>query len=556
MEMPGLKTRTKNKDTRPGVNAGVDKKYRRTAAQMQQACQDETTAKARATLEQRKALKRIAAIEDKQQQVDIAYAETANQPADHPLKPSTPEAATEIEKEEGASGAGADSGSGNDSEPYERDGDESSEESDSDADESDEDNVPKKKKKKPATTRADITASRTTQDSTGTPAVPPTENNAKKRKAKDDKASKTKKRSKSDKAKKKKSGLVESKALRNRGAPVASGTEPEDESMVAPGGPALDDDAEEHVEAEDGQEEKGNPHRRKPRFSDRIGSADAPTRALHNGAAKWTLRDLPHGTSTEFTEEVVPLARELVGTLHPWAGLTVKQIQEIIDRVYGAGKHLVTADSAWVGLVHRLSLERLALGIAMQATKAIQTLIDMYEDEDAESGPESEEVTAAILPVDDEGPVPAANPVPKVLKFTFDTPEGIAAFVEWALQPHDESGTMAFHWKTWGNGIDKKIERALQFWKTGEYMNPQKPSSHFSVNNWGDTTIRIHNRDKQVKGKWYDQWDQARWDELKEAVSEWVETPTRKRAASSRSASEAGDDLMMSDDDEVIVMSD
>ncbi|KAJ7922457.1 hypothetical protein B0H13DRAFT_2317500 [Mycena leptocephala] len=50
----------------------------------------------------------------------------------------------------------------------------------------------------------------------------------------------------------------------------------------------------------------------------------------------------------------------------------------------------------------------------------------------------------------------AAKIAAKTLKFKLDTPEGIAAFVAWALQPRASTGTMAFHWKTWGNGVDKK----------------------------------------------------------------------------------------------------
>jgi hypothetical protein len=51
----------------------------------------------------------------------------------------------------------------------------------------------------------------------------------------------------------------------------------------------------------------------------------------------------------------------------------------------------------------------------------------------------------------------AAKVAVKPLTFKLDRPEGIAAFVAWALQPHASTGTMAFHWKTWGNGVDKKV---------------------------------------------------------------------------------------------------
>ncbi|KAJ6540954.1 hypothetical protein B0H10DRAFT_2137868 [Mycena sp. CBHHK59/15] len=325
--------------------------------------------------------------------------------------------------------------------------------------------------------------------------------------------------------------------------------------MVKLGGPALDDDEEEHVERpEKGKKKKGIPTA--PLIVVKTVAPRAPTRkALRNGNAKWTLKDLPLGTSEEFTNEVVPLARELVGTLPPWVGLTVKQVQGIVDRVYGEGVHEVTPESAWFGLLgYRLSDWR--SGIGSQAVKAIETLIESYAPGDSDD--ESEE-TDAILPVGSSA-VPAAdsaaNSTPAAepdtgangspMVFSFKTPAGIAAFVQWALQPHadSESGTMAFHWKIWGNGTDKKgflqgelivytfayhlssleaipgaygrsdapptgalllsmqaVQRALQFWRTGEYINPNKPSNHFSIDNWGDTAVTVGTQDKKFKGK-------------------------------------------------------
>ncbi|KAJ6629423.1 hypothetical protein B0H10DRAFT_1987087, partial [Mycena sp. CBHHK59/15] len=63
----------------------------------------------------------------------------------------------------------------------------------------------------------------------------------------------------------------------------------------------------------------------------------APTRKeIRGGSAKWTLKHLPQGTSSQFTDEVVPLACELVGSqqIKPWAKPTLAQIQAIIDRVF------------------------------------------------------------------------------------------------------------------------------------------------------------------------------------------------------------------------------
>ncbi|KAJ6600106.1 hypothetical protein B0H10DRAFT_2083832 [Mycena sp. CBHHK59/15] len=59
---------------------------------------------------------------------------------------------------------------------------------------------------------------------------------------------------------------------------------------------------------------------------------------MRGGQSKWTLKHLPEGTMSEFKEEVVPLARQLTGTLAPWAKMTSKQLQTMLDMVYGAGK--------------------------------------------------------------------------------------------------------------------------------------------------------------------------------------------------------------------------
>jgi hypothetical protein len=45
-------------------------------------------------------------------------------------------------------------------------------------------------------------------------------------------------------------------------------------------------------------------------------------------------------------------------------------------------------------------------------------------------------------------------PLPKL---DLSNPDGIQNFIMWALQTHAASGTMAFHWKVWGNGDEKEV---------------------------------------------------------------------------------------------------
>ncbi|KAJ6598059.1 hypothetical protein B0H10DRAFT_1959477 [Mycena sp. CBHHK59/15] len=610
MEAPGLKTREKNKTVRPGVNAGVEKKYRRNKAQMVQARDDETTAKARAVLNKKKELKRLAALEDQQHRDDIAYAATANHPADKPVKANIPAVVDSVATPQPS---GAESGSGDESDAYRQP--DNSEESDSDddgedadADDSDTD-LPKKKKNK-KTSRADVIASRTTQDSTGTPRAeePST---GQKRKAADKSTASGRKKAKKDKtsANKKKSGL-DNRGSKSQAKDAASA--PEDDSMVAPGGPALDDDEEEHVEKpQKGKTKKGMPNA-PPIAIKRVAPKELTGKAARGGDAKWTLKHLPPDTAEKFTNDVVPLAREQagVGALSPWGGLTVAQIQVIVDKVYGTGVHIVGPKDVWVGLIG-YRLHDWHNGFGAHAEKGAELFFTADDSEEEEEENEEEPVDGDIPPVDGTvaDPTLPAGTGPTVCKFSFKTPAGIAEFVEWALRPHKESDTMAFHWKRWGDGTDKQgflqfhlilyvfayhlscletipakyprltappiaalllavqaVQRTLQFWRTGVYDNPQPTTrtNYFSSDNWDDYTIPNPNphgkKDKLVRRATkflasVKQWDAERWDEIKAGAREFMEAPSRRRPASSRSASEASDD-MFSDDDEVIVVSD
>ncbi|KAJ7449363.1 hypothetical protein B0H11DRAFT_2332351 [Mycena galericulata] len=650
MEMPRLKTRAKNKETRPGVKAGVERKTRPTAAEREEKLAAEKAAVEKEKAAAKKAMNQVAALEDKQRQDDIAYAKTANHPTDRSA-PDTPAATAGVATEGRSEARDSDPGSGDDSEPYQPGDDESGEDSEpegeSSDDESDEDEDTgsrKKQKKKKRATRADIVSHRKTQDSTGTPAV--TEDKNKKRKAAD-KPAKSAANKKAKPTPKKKGGLnnVKSKLAREDPAPRA-----DNDLMVALGGPALDNDGEEGIERpKTGKKAKGRP------AAPAVVIQAAPPKPLtrkeiRGGSAKWTLKHLPAGTSDEFTSEVVPLTRELAGSLAPWDGLTVKQIQDIVDKVYGVGKHEVAAESAWVGLVgYRLHDWRGIL--AAQARKAIDALIASSTDSDEDSDVEvsdappvkspavttpasgtaadagsavADAVSATAAIVDDavsatapiaDDTVPnidldVADVVPDAVPdaavaWDFKTRTGIAAFVKWALQVHTDSGTNAFHWKTWGDGKDKQgffqshlivytfayhlsclvtipgsyerltarpigalllsaqaVERTLQFWRTGEYVNPGSSSSYFSGDVWGDTTV-IGKKGKRLRVRratkfmaTIEKWDEDRWTEVIAAAEEWMELPSCKRSATtSRSASEAEDEVM-SDDDVVMVLSD
>ncbi|KAJ6561587.1 hypothetical protein B0H10DRAFT_2239869 [Mycena sp. CBHHK59/15] len=594
MPRPGLKMRDRNKNTHPAVNAGVEKKSRRTPAQMQQARANEATAKSQANLDHYKAKRHLSAVEDKQNQEDIvppqkieharfhavegklileddiADAKNTNHLPEHQKKLST----LAFKAVEDA----MDSGDGDDLVPKAAEsamgsgaGDNPDSEDESDHDE---DELSKKKKKQaPGTTCVDIIASRNTRDGSGTPAVPA--DNSKKRKAKEKTAGKPQKKAKLTK---KKSGLKAAKS-KSEMLPVLSA---EDNSMVT----------------QDQQEEERSscslPHHHPASCTEGTDS-QRDTRRL----CQVEPQAPPPGTSDQFTDEVVPLACELAGSLEvkPWAKLTVVQIQAIIDRVYGEGEHVVTAEGPWVGLVsYRLNDWR--HGIGAQPHKAMADFIDSYETSDGEDAEEDAN--------DDNHD--AVDTAEKPLKFKFNTHEGIAEFVEWFLQPHAASRTMAFHWKTWGNGVDKKgflqsylilhalayhfawleiipggyerlkaytesallmleqgVHHELLFWRTGEYVNPNTPAHYFSIDNYADTVKIIETAQGKKKLVWratkflstVQKWDETHWEEVIGAAKEFIELLGRKRAqTASCSGSEAGDNAILSDNDAVMVLSD
>ncbi|KAJ7454255.1 hypothetical protein FB451DRAFT_663044 [Mycena latifolia] len=209
----------------------------------------------------------------------------------------------------------------------------------------------------------------------------------------------------------------------------------------------------------------------------------------------------------------------------------------------------------------------------------------------------------------DTTPAPAAENAGDIAPpktFALDTPSGMAAYAAYVLEPHAKSGTMPFHWGTWGDGKKKSgflqsdlilytfayhlttlatipggfprlsarpigalllsaqaVQRALQLWQTGVYVNSHKTANHFSSDNWGDMVQTTGPK----KGKLFrratkfvasvKEWEESVWDDLIAAASPFAEVPRKSRSGTaSRSGSEAGDDTVISDDDEFIVLSD
>ncbi|KAG6914488.1 hypothetical protein DXG01_016962 [Tephrocybe rancida] len=109
---------------------------------------------------------------------------------------------------------------------------------------------------------------------------------------------------------------------------------------------------------------------------------------LRGGSRKWNLTHLPLDTSTKFMNEVVPLAKEKVGTLAPWANLSSAELQKIIDMVYGVGAYTVQGGDVWNGLIsYRLQSWR--NGFATAAINVVESYFDDPDNRDILSTPEN-----------------------------------------------------------------------------------------------------------------------------------------------------------------------
>ena len=66
-----------------------------------------------------------------------------------------------------------------------------------------------------------------------------------------------------------------------------------------------------------------------------VSSTPRTQREARGGSGKkWKLEHLPQGTSEVFTNQLVPLAKSLAGSLSPWEGLSKEQVQELVDKIY------------------------------------------------------------------------------------------------------------------------------------------------------------------------------------------------------------------------------
>ncbi|KAF8799163.1 hypothetical protein BYT27DRAFT_7071855, partial [Phlegmacium glaucopus] len=247
------------------------------------------------------------------------------------------------------------------------------------------------------------------------------------------------------------------------------------------------------------------------KITDSKPKAQPTKKTIRNGAKKWRLDHLPPGTDQAFTKYVVPLMKAKAGELeHPWAELSILQIQDMVNKVFGADTHAVVNEDVWCGLItYRMSNWRNIFGST--AASAVKTYI--------ESNPENMFVNGA---------------------------DDIAEFVQLYTEVQGKPPTVPFHWREWQVSDDETpikkgrfqnqlimytlahahfadfddvpateklnikpvgalilaiqaVEHAFKSWTTGTYVKDSSPKGYFSADNYGDKIEKVTGKDGRTK---------------------------------------------------------
>ncbi|KIM49896.1 hypothetical protein M413DRAFT_43621, partial [Hebeloma cylindrosporum] len=574
-------TRTKNKDARPGA---VDMpKPRRTPAEMQAIRDQQTFDQQEKTQKQEQALKAAADIEDEQRQEDFQLAARSNivKPQVPSFRPPPPTMAKDLEDEIGSAKEPAlrpvratrsetvlsdgmesddsdkdryqpeDQEGGDEDEVESKDEVESEDEIESEKEEVVSKKGKKAKKAKPG--RREIAAIRTTVPTTGSKSAV---EHSKRRERSPSPQPPSKKPKKSNQPP---SGLRSGwdSAIKAKSITPAIKSNTEDgDSLVQYGGMVGDDedDAVERAVVVKGKGSKQGPsHYSSSLKIEEVASSTPRTQREARGGSgkKWKLEHLPKGTSEVFTNQLVPLAKSLAGSLSPWEGLSREQVQELVDKIYGSAQYTVKDAplDPWGPLLsYRLNNWRNGFG-----TKAAEALKRYIQVDQAEFF-DNRQVIA------DWGRL--QNPL---VLYTL----ALAHFSEWEDVPKPER--LSENEKPYGAFILalQAVQHALKAWVTGEYVEPRGSANHFSADNYGDRTERKSDKGRTVnvlvrratqymptvKALTKDHWE-AIFEEISNILADNKPKRKRSRSASSR-GSEAPEEeeaaqefVLVSDDDD------
>ncbi|KAF8810994.1 hypothetical protein BYT27DRAFT_7208870 [Phlegmacium glaucopus] len=177
-----------------------------------------------------------------------------------------------------------------------------------------------------------------------------------------------------------------------------------------------------------------------------VSSAPRTQREARGGSGKkWRLEHLPKDTSEAFTNQLVPLAKSLAGSLSPWEGFSREQVQELVDKIYGPAQFTVqnAPIDPWAPLMSWIILMR---DPNVQISYRLNNWHNGF-------GTKAAEALRRYIEVDQA-------------EF-FKNCKVIADWVQFSLTPDGNPPTYPFLWKEWK--INDKTEKVT---KKGRLQNP------------------------------------------------------------------------------------
>ncbi|KAF8811356.1 hypothetical protein BYT27DRAFT_7253054 [Phlegmacium glaucopus] len=352
----------------------------------------------------------------------------------------------------------------------------------------------------------------------------------------------------------------------------------EDDSMVQPGGLVHDEETDNLERKAISGLKQGNKKilLNTIKITDSKPMVQSTKKAQQGGAAKWKLTHLRLGTSDMFTNSLVPLVKMKAGTVEAWAGLTYKQIQSLVNKVFPEENHIIKNDDVWRGLVaYRLS--NWQNSFLTHASNAVKRMLEEAEFEKGDTD--------------------------------------MKDFVELFTEIQGDPPTAPFHWREWNvdeisGKVSKKgcfqnelimymlahayfaeydeipdprkldklelpggalvlslqaVEHAFKFWKQGKFIDSDDKSTigHFSGDIYGDNIKRKNGEDVWVlnAGQYKKTIEnflvEKHWVLIFEAANEVLNASRRKKKGRSQSAlSQASSEAIMADIPEYILVSD
>ncbi|KAG6808425.1 hypothetical protein H0H92_004154 [Tricholoma furcatifolium] len=529
---PPIGTRTQNKEAHPAVKAGVTARPRRSGEQVEAERIRKSQEKRQREEEEDRSRSHAAEIEDQLRQEDIQRELTANHPPTGTTEVFRPYSlrgeksdqavirTSHLEEDEASDGV----------DEFKPSSGPESEDDEEEEDGLEEELVKRYRKRKPSC--KDITALRKTDIALG------------QQKSNEEEPPTKKQKSSSSK---RKTAFVQGwkPGARQMGLnPTSNGID--SDAMAQLGGFVRDDEDDEVEQV--AVRSSGPEVRGRKKLPSMVKVTDTPRtqKEIRGGEKKWNLKHLPSvELRDKFSNIAVALAKQKAGTLKPWAGLSVRDVQDIIDTVFGEDKYVVSSGDVWTGLcAYRLNDWRAGFIISARG------LVKSFFEGNAHSFPNKKSIRRAV-------------------KF----------YTKW--HGKDLMRTAACHWQRWTSKKDKQnkliietfahahlanitklpeatdpidtlpvgpqVEHALKEYRTGERVIVKNYQGHFSAENYGDkskTETGPDGHSRNVYKPWASRYmttirkfDTQTWEDILTTAKEALDAAPPRRGRKSRSSS-------------------